>query len=296
MSTGDETGIVRYSLIIATLNDSGDLTDCLNSLVDQQGAPEFEVIVVDQNEDDRLADVISGFSSSLRIVHQRVEFRGASRARNVGARLANGAWLGFPDDDCRLLPDALRQVHLSAVDRFVRVITGQTIDADGAPNVLRWAQEPVSFTRWTMFRCLTEATMFVDREAFLAVGGFDERFGPGARYPAAEGIDVMNRLFLKFPDMRALYNPAIKMRHPTKIPPFNRWAAGRFHAYAIGDGALIAKNPQFHMLNWGLRTIVSASLQTISLEGWRSAAFAARLLGLLRGFVTFNLRRLACAD
>jgi hypothetical protein len=75
------------------------------------------------------------------------------------------------------------------------------------------------------------------------------------------------------------------MRHPTKIPPWNRWAVCRFYEYAIGDGALIAKNPQPHMLYWGARTIFSAIRQVLFFRGWRSVAFAGRLIGLIRGFI-----------
>lgn len=280
---------VLYSLIIATLHDDGDLALCLESLAGQLNAPAFEVVVVDQNGDDRLLDTIARFSGRLAIIHERVSFRGASRARNLGARLARGSWLGFPDDDCQLLPDALSEVRRVARDPQVRVITGQTIDESGAPNVLRWKQWPMVFSRRTMFGCLTEATLFVRRELFLRTGGFDERFGPGAPYPAAEGIDLMHRMFAHLGSGKACYDPLIKMRHPSKIPPWNRWAVGRFHSYAIGDGALIAKNPQPHMLNWGLRALASAVLQMFSLQGWRSAAFAARILGLFKGFVSFHL-------
>jgi glycosyltransferase involved in cell wall biosynthesis len=286
----------RYSLVIATLDDDGDLALCLDSLAQQQNMPAFEVIIVDQNGDDHLSAVVQSFASRLSIQHERVDFRGASRARNFGARIARGKWLGFPDDDCQLLPDALHQVERRAIDPLLQVITGQTIDEHGAPNVLRWKQQSTYFSRWNMFGCLTEATLFVQREVFLAVGGFDERFGPGARYPAAEGIELMNRLFAELKPGQACYEPAIKMRHPSKFPPWTRWAAERFHSYAIGDGALIAKNPHPHMLNWGLRTLVSATLQTVSLDGWRSAAFAARLAGMLRGFFAFNLARLTCRD
>jgi hypothetical protein len=198
--------------------------------------------------------------------------------------------LGFPDDDCELLPDTLHEVERLTADPSMRVVTGQTIDPAGAPNVMRWKQEPTEFTRWTMFGCLTEATLFVRRDAFLAAGGFDERLGPGAPFPAAEGIDLMNRLFSSLGDGKACYSPRVRMRHPTKIPPWNRWAVSRFHTYACGDGALIAKSPQPHMLYWGLRTIVAAMLQILACRGWRSVAFAARVAGLFRGFVGFHLK------
>jgi hypothetical protein len=76
------------------------------------------------------------------------------------------------------------------------------------------------------------------------------------------------------------------MRHPTKIPPWNQWAVKRFYQYAKGDGALIAKSLQAHILYWGGRTAASAVLQMLTLQGWRSAAFAARLAGLTQGFIS----------
>lgn len=285
-SAGDDS--FQFSLVIATLHDDGELQQCLQSLTRLQDTPRFEVIIVDQNGDERLLEVVASFTDLLYIQHLRVDFRGANRARNLGAGLARGLWLGFPDDDCQLFPDALVEVARLAADPRLQIITGQTVDEQGQPNVLRWKQEAMPFNHWNMFSCVTEATLFVRRERFLAVGGFDQRFGPGASYPAAEGIDLVNRLLAGLDDGQACYSPQIKMQHPSKIPPWNRWAVGRFHSYAIGDGALIAKSPQAHMLNWGLRTLVSAFIQMFSLEGWRALAFAARILGLLKGFVSFH--------
>jgi glycosyltransferase involved in cell wall biosynthesis len=275
---------IQYSLIIATLHDNGDLEYCLSSLVELKSGPRFEVIIIDQNQDDRLVEVVAHFSNRLTITHKQVLFRSASRARNLGAELARGLWVGFPDDDCQLFPEILIEVERIACDSQVYVISGQTVDILGAPNILRWRQHQVDFDCWTMFGCLTEATLFVRRDAFIQIKGFDERFGPGAPFPAAEGIDMMNRLFAEFGDMKACYSPLVRMRHPTKVPPWNRWAVGRFYEYAIGDGALIAKNLQPHILYWGVRMIFSASIQILAFRGWRSLAFAARLIGLFRGF------------
>src|SRR5690606_30856266 len=122
---------------------------------------------------------------------------------------------------------------------------------------------------------------------FLASGGFDESFGPGAPYPAAEGIELMNRLFQRIAAGQARYSPTIRMRHPTKVPPWNAGAVQRFRAYASGDGALIAKSPQPHMLYWGARTAIVALVHAVRLDGWRSRAFAARLAGLAAGFIAY---------
>ena len=278
------------SLIIATLEDDGSLAACLDSLARQQAPLAFEVVVVDQNGDDRLVPVIAGFARRLDLQHRRVAFRGASRARNEGAVAARGQWLGFPDDDCSLLPGMLAELDAILCDQpDLRIVTGRTVDPAGVPNVLRWRQDALHFDRKTMFSCVTEATLLVRKDAFLAAGGFDKRFGPGARYPAAEGIDLVNRLLDLTPPGSSYYSPRIEMRHPTKIPPWTHWAAARYFHYATGDGALIAKNPQPHMLAWGGRTVVSALVQIFSLPLWRSASFAARLAGLARGFIGFHI-------
>jgi hypothetical protein len=125
----------------------------------------------------------------------------------------------------------------------------------------------------------------------MSVDGFDERFGPGDQFPAAEGIDLMNRLFSLINEGQAIYSPDIKMRHPTKIPPWNRWAVSRFHSYAKGDGALIAKHFQPHMIYWGLRTACVSLVQLFRFRGWQSLAYASRLAGLVEGFFSFCFRR-----
>src|SRR5271166_5434820 len=85
------------SLIVATMDRVTELERLLTSL-DCQSYKEFEVIVVDQNPDDRLLLVLRSHEA-LTIRHLRCS-PGASRARNVGLRIAGGDIIAFPDDDC----------------------------------------------------------------------------------------------------------------------------------------------------------------------------------------------------
>lgn len=277
------------SLVVATLGTIDVLEPLLQSLTEQQGAPAFEVIVVDQNGDDRLVPIVNRFRDRLSIIHERVDFRGASRARNHGAGLARGQWLGFPDDDCRLYPDALCQMAAAADMCGLPVVSGRTVDEDGRTSVLRWHTTAEQFSRWTMFRCVTECTLFAERELFASVGGFDPSFGPGAPYPAAEGIDLVNRLLAK--SGHGYFSPAIQFVHPSKIPPWTDWAVERFGHYAIGDGALIAKNPSPPLLYWGGRTVLSALVNLAAADRLRRAAYAARLRGLVTGFFRYRQAR-----
>jgi glycosyltransferase involved in cell wall biosynthesis len=268
------------SLVVATLGTEvlGELLDSLCAL---QGGVPFEVIVVDQNGDDRLVPIVARFRERLAIAYARVDFKGASLARNHGAGLARGRWVGFPDDDCRLRPDTLAAMH-RAVETGAEVITGRTVDESGKASVLRWGKAPERFSRWTMFRCVTECTLFVERRLFASAGGFDPAFGPGGPYPAAEGIDLVNRLL--GPAGHGYFSPAIEFVHASKVPPWTEWAVERFGRYAIGDGALIAKSRSLPMLYWGTRTVLSAFANLAAADHFRRAAYGARLRGLLEGY------------
>jgi glycosyltransferase involved in cell wall biosynthesis len=95
------------SLIVATLNRVTELERLLNSL-EAQSYRDFEVLVVDQNPDERLLPVLDAHDG-LTIRHLRSQ-RGLSRARNVGLRVAGGDIISIPDDDCWYPPDLLRNL------------------------------------------------------------------------------------------------------------------------------------------------------------------------------------------
>src|ERR1700754_3487501 len=85
-----------FSLIVCTVDRSDQLERLFASLKVQRYT-DFEVILVDQNLDDRLAGLVEGYSPSFTIRHIRSE-RGISRARNNGMAIATGSYICFPDD------------------------------------------------------------------------------------------------------------------------------------------------------------------------------------------------------
>ncbi len=90
---------MRFSLIVATLGRSTEISALLESLL-AQGRDDFEVIIVDQNADDRVAPVLAPYAPRLPIAHLRSAIRNANHARNLGLRAARGKIVTFPDDDC----------------------------------------------------------------------------------------------------------------------------------------------------------------------------------------------------
>src|SRR5262245_58658857 len=91
---------MKISLVLATVGRTTEVERFLRSL-EQQTCRDMELIVVDQNEDDRLNEIISTLGSlEIDIVHLRLGDRNLSKARNFGIARARHEVVGFPDDDC----------------------------------------------------------------------------------------------------------------------------------------------------------------------------------------------------
>ena len=89
---------MKISLILATKDRVKEIERFMQSLT-HQGNGGLELIVVDQNADDRLESILENSKLSFPIIHLRSEV-GLSRARNVGMAFATGDTIAFPDDDC----------------------------------------------------------------------------------------------------------------------------------------------------------------------------------------------------
>ncbi|MFN2119332.1 MAG: glycosyltransferase family 2 protein, partial [Anaerolineales bacterium] len=95
------------SLVLGTKGRTAELSRFLDSVAVQTHAP-LEVILVDQNADDRLRPILAAFPQ-MPLTRLMCE-PGLSRARNMGLAVAKGDVVGFPDDDCWYPPDSLEKV------------------------------------------------------------------------------------------------------------------------------------------------------------------------------------------
>ena len=115
---------------MATLGRTLEIERFVASL-DTQTHYDFELIVVDQNPDDRILPFLQPYRTRFPILHLHSE-KGTSRARNVGLEHVKGDVVGFPDDDCWYPPDLLERVS-----EYLREhpdldgITGRVTDWEG---------------------------------------------------------------------------------------------------------------------------------------------------------------------
>lgn len=83
----------RISLILATIGRVESVERFLLSVV-AQTYPNLEVLIADQNGDDRLTSLISSLGAHVHIRHLRT-LRGLSRSRNVALRHITGDSVAF---------------------------------------------------------------------------------------------------------------------------------------------------------------------------------------------------------
>lgn len=277
-SPPDGPARVCVSLVCATVDRTAELEALIRSL-EAQRFEAFELIVVDQNADERVAALLARLRPGFRCTHLRTQSRGANAARNLGARAAVGAWLGFPDDDCVYHADTLARLSEALQARRAIAVSGRVLCEDGRPIV------PIPATARVVrggqaFRFSTESILFVEAAAFRHCGGFDERFGPAAAYPATEGAELLLRL------MRAArgpirFEPAVTCSHPRKDSPAAPWFLARTRAYAFGTGATACRHARLGTFAWFL---AKALVAWCVVDRRRAAIYAERARGLCEGF------------
>ncbi|MFM7689914.1 MAG: glycosyltransferase family A protein, partial [Alphaproteobacteria bacterium] len=132
---------MRFSLIVATLGRSSEIGALLESLL-AQGRDDLEVIIVDQNADDRVVPVLQPYAARLPITHLRSAIRNANHARNLGLREARGEIVTFPDDDCLYPPGVLTRVDGAfRAAPSLDVLTGPAASPEGGLGSGRWREE-----------------------------------------------------------------------------------------------------------------------------------------------------------
>ena len=102
--------MLKFSLLLATVGRTAELERFLSSL-DAQTYRNFDLIVVDQNPDERLAALVQSYAGRFPVLCVK-STPGLSRARNAGLRYVSGDVIAFPDDDCWYPPDLLRKATL----------------------------------------------------------------------------------------------------------------------------------------------------------------------------------------
>jgi glycosyltransferase involved in cell wall biosynthesis len=160
------------SFVIPAHNEEVYIGRCLRALLasaDTAGE-QYEVIVVDDASTDRTAEIAQSFGATI----VPVDLRKISAVRNAGARAARGDVLIFVDADT-LLPVETLKAALAAI-RQGAVGGGARLEMDVKAPL--WGRALAGLIAGVMrqFDLACGCFMFTRRDAFEAVGGYDEQY------------------------------------------------------------------------------------------------------------------------
>ena len=231
---------LKFSLVLATVDRTVELERFLKAL-DEQSYREFELIVVDQNSDDRLTSMLEPYRGRFSYTHLRSSVRGLSRARNLGIKQITGDVVSFPDDDCWYPPNALDWV----AECFRRHpewggVCGRSVDEKGRWSHARWPKRSLDVDRFHLWA--VSFAIFLRREVVDATGDFDETLGVGAGTPwgsCEEGDYVLRALEKRY---RIVYDPELFIFHPRPLDGYDTKAFNRAYYYAMGQGRFFRKH------------------------------------------------------
>lgn len=232
---------ISLSLIVPTIGRERDIVRLLDSLC-AQTSKDFETIVVDQSKHPNYIDaILAKYDEFLNIKHVVHKERGAAKARNEGVLHATGGILGWPDDDCWYESQVVEKVLELFSSKPISVLLGTPLTEDGQLYNRRVPKSDKKVGVQEILNFGIEWSIFVRKDIFLKVTGYDQRIGPGAGtiWAAGESSDLCLQIISHDKNIR--YSPAIRIHHPQSRATTSD-AAQKAYRYAYGMGALCKKN------------------------------------------------------
>lgn len=219
------------ALVCATRDRVMELERLLESLA-RQSNKSFELILVDQNTDNRLTEIIERYTALFSIRQLRMKNIGIAAARNAALPLAQYRWVGFPDDDCwfestfieRFLPVAAREECHGAFVNWRDPSSETRVAFSFAPGRMLFQEG---------FFLVASICIFVKTDILIAAGGFNEKFGlgPDSVVKAGEDQEVILRLLASGHHIEKV--PNLFVFHPIGNRPWDQ----RFLQRIQGQGA-----------------------------------------------------------
>ncbi|HKO47522.1 MAG TPA: glycosyltransferase family 2 protein [Polyangiaceae bacterium] len=188
--------------IVCTKNRPIPIAHVVESLLRGESGP-FELIVVDQSDGRETEDALERFKSDARFRYLRSKARGKGAALNEGIRMATGSIVVCTDDDCEAPPGWITGMARALESQPTAVVLFCSVVP--VPYDTKLGYVPAhELKKDRLLRSISAicwglgigAGMALRRDFALSIGGFDESFGPGARFPSADEWDIAMRALL----------------------------------------------------------------------------------------------------
>lgn len=278
---------MKLSLVVATRGRTEELYRLFRSL-EEQTYRDFEILLVDQNDDARVEPVVAEFRNTLAPRHIRSNTHGHAAANNVGLRVAEGEVIILPDDDCWYPRETFaRLVKMFREHPEWDGITGREALAEDAPIGRRFDAEPGEVTNANIWRRHISFTMFFRHDKLKGLF-YDETLGVGAGtiWGSGEETDFLMRFIQAGNTVH--YDPALVVCHPDwGTGPYNSSHYRKAFAYGMGMGRVLQMH-RFplrivirHMIRPFAGTLLAVSTGKLNKARYHWSIFTGRVKGWL---------------
>jgi len=279
-----DQALPSFDLVVATIGRVEELDRLLESLAAQTHKG-FRVLLVDQNEDDRLGAVLPRHPS-LDVIRLQSS-PGLSRARNAALHHLREELVAFPDDDCTFPRDLLERVAQRFADRpALDGLTGRAEDERGRSSP-SWSRVGATLTRDNLWNRAISFTIFLRRPVIEQVGSFDEQLGLGSGRPWSSGEEIDYLVRALSAGAHVEFDPTIVVVHENK-----KLSPTALRSVGARDGASIGYILRKHgypvwMIGSTLVRPVGGLLRAIAmLDAGRARFHLATLGGRVRGYAS----------
>ena len=264
--------MTQVSVVIPALDAAATIAGTLNALRVQAGAPEFEVIVVDNGSRDETAEIARACGARVR--HEAR--RGPAAARNCGLRGAAGSVVAHLDADTVPSRKWLAEIFAPFASSAETIVAGNTLCYPPRTAAERYAQAAGLHSAERAiaraeFPFAPSLNMAVRRDAALAAGGWNDALLTG------EDVDFSHRL-LKRGAARIFYCEKAVVYHRTRSD------ARALRRQAAGYGGGVAD--LYRLYPGEIRWDAGKTLRMAGLVAGRSALALAAAAGAKAGLVS----------
>ena len=280
---------MKISFIIATLDRPKQLLECIQNIINQNCRDEYEIIIIDQSDDESICQFVIQMSDKVKLIH--IPVKGLSHARNVGIDVATGEYICLVDDDM-IFEDKALEIATSVLQRMHPTIMGGLIE-DPATGKIKYSGQSSKIGYLKVFQAFQSPGMFIETK-FACKQKFDENFGIGAQYGSGEETDIVLAA-IKNQELVYYCKEYVVIHSVTEdisnIP--------RIKKYGYGAGALCKKTYLLYSRGWGIfyfaRIIVGGICKACVYAMRRNfvgvKARDSRIKSAIKGFINFDYRK-----
>ncbi len=229
---------MKFSVVIATYNREALLKNLLRSLQNQT-CSDMEIIIIDQNRDDKVNQTINLFpeiAPATQII--KSDSNNLSLCRNRGIEASKGELIFFPDDDATI-PEAFFE---KVVARFEKdgdtdFISLPLLECESSSSK---DERDIFITERNANLLTTASSVIYRRKVIDNTGPFDVQLGLGGEFEAAEDLDYVLRVLYK--GFHGYYHQGTFVVHNNPLTLYDVSAAERAYRYNRGYGACVKKH------------------------------------------------------